>query len=107
MAKSPDTTKVVANSGGKFSEGHPRIGGRSKGTPNKLARPIKELAASYGPEAVETLIQIMRASENEGTKLAACRELLDRGYGKARQITQLEGAEGKALQIEVRFVDRS
>jgi len=43
------------------------------------------LAQKYGPDAVRAIAKLAKEADNDATKLAAWRELLDRGYGKARQ----------------------
>ena len=68
--------------------------GRPLGSPNKLTRPVKELAADQGPASIAKLIQLRDHAESEQVQYAACRELLDRGLGKARQeldVTQHAG----------------
>ena len=59
--------------------------GRPLGSLNRLTQPIKELAARYGPDALRTLVLIMKDGESEQARIMAARELLDRGYGKPRQ----------------------
>ena len=62
-----------------------RIGGRQKGTPNKATADVKEAAKQYTAEAVAALATIMRNSDSDAAKVAAIKEILDRGHGKARQ----------------------
>ena len=62
-----------------------RRGGRQKGTPNKATADIRALAQKYGDFAIKELARIAEKGENEATRVAALKELLDRGYGKARQ----------------------
>jgi hypothetical protein len=45
-------------------------------------REIKEPADQYGPEAVSTLVQLMRTGDGD-LRLRAAKELPDRAYGKA------------------------
>ena len=75
-----------------------RRGGRRKGVPNKATRDIKAMAQPYAPEALETLARIMRSSESDQARVAASRELLDRGYGKSAQAITGEG--GGPVQVE-------
>jgi hypothetical protein len=42
-----------------------------------------EWARAIGPETFEELTALMRQAESLPTKLAAIREILDRGYGRA------------------------
>jgi len=67
-------------------KGLPKTGGRKKGTPNKATRDIKAMAQEYGEEAVTTLATIMKdESHPPAARVAAAKELIDRGYGKATQ----------------------
>lgn len=80
-------------------KGHPRWGGRKKGTPNKSTAEIKELAAQYGPAAVATLAHLMFNAETEQLKKDASVELLNRGYGRAPQQIQHAGHDGGKLDL--------
>ncbi|MDR3448169.1 MAG: hypothetical protein P4M15_00190 [Alphaproteobacteria bacterium] len=62
-----------------------KTGGRVAGTPNKATAQIKTLAGAYSAEAVDILISVARNADSDAAKVAACRELLDRGHGKASQ----------------------
>lgn len=75
-----------------------RIGGRQKGTPNKVTNDLKALAQVYTAEAVKTLAEHMRG-ENPKASVAAARELLDRGHGKAGQ--PITGADGGPLVVQI------
>lgn len=70
--------------------------GRPKGTPNKSTAEIKALAQKHGVTAVEKLVGLMESAD-ERTVIAACKELLDRGYGKAAQAVTGEGGEGPVI----------
>jgi hypothetical protein len=82
-----------------------RRGGRQLGTPNKNTAQIKAVASKYGPAIIDKLAEMAGVipssipAESETARIAAMRELLDRGYGKATQ--PLSGdAEGPPLAIE-------
>lgn len=77
-----------------------RRGGRTKGTPNRITADIKALAQQYGAEAVEALVEIMRKHGNDTTRIAASKELLDRGYGKAMQGVELTGKDGAPVEFK-------
>lgn len=77
-----------------------RRGGRQKGTPNKATADIKALAQEYGPEAITRLVDIMMNSESDQAKLGAIKELLDRGYGKAKQQVEATGPNGGPMTFE-------
>ena len=77
----------MARSSTSFKKGaaRPSGAGRKKGTPNKVITDIKELAQGYGPEAIATLVELMRDADFETVRVSAAKELLDRAYGKAIQ----------------------
>ena len=62
-----------------------KTGGRTAGTPNKATAEIKSIAGVHSAETIEILINIARNADSDAAKVAACRELLDRGHGKASQ----------------------
>lgn len=73
----------------------PRRGrGRPKGVPNKITADVKVLAQQYGAQAIKTLASIMVKSGDEKAQIAAAKELLDRGYGKSTQSTEITGKDG-------------
>ncbi len=82
-----------------------RLGGRKKGTPNKVTAEVSTIARKYGPKAVDKLAELAgltrkKAAESEQARVAALKEILDRAYGKAPQA--LTGADGEGpikLQI--------
>lgn len=80
-------------------KGLPKTGGRQKGTPNKVTADIKEIAQSFGREAITHLFEIARNGDAPpAARVAAVKEILDRGYGKARQDVELTGANGGPLE---------
>lgn len=79
-----------------------KTGGRVKGTPNKLTADVKEIARGYGPEIIGLLIKMARDDETpHAAKVAAMKEIMDRGYGKSTQ--PISGAED-APPIQVRAI---
>lgn len=80
-------------------KGLPKTGGRQKGTPNKITADIKEIAQSFGHEAITHLVEIARNGDAPpAARVAAVKEILDRGYGKARQDVELTGTNGGPLE---------
>lgn len=68
-----------------------KTGGRKAGVPNKATAEVKELAQQYGEKAIQALAKIVKSGDSDQAKVAACREILDRGYGKPTQgIIQLK-----------------
>jgi hypothetical protein len=85
--------------------------GRPVGSQNKATRDIKALAQVQGPAAIARLVTLggllpggMHKAESEGAQIAAIKELLDRGYGKATQ--PLSGdPDGPPLAVDFRWAD--
>jgi hypothetical protein len=72
-----------------FPKGEPRAAGagRKKGVPNKATAEIKALARKHGPEAIKEIVKLAKnAKTAEAVRLAAWGVVLDRAYGKARQV---------------------
>jgi len=68
--------------------------GRPPGAPNKLSRPLKELASQYTEDSIHTLVTLRDHAESEQVRLQAANALLDRGHGRPRQeldVTQNNG----------------
>lgn len=86
-----------------MAQGGKRPGaGRKPGVPNRVTADIKALAQSFGAEAIEKLMNIVRESENDAAKISAIKELLDRGFGRAAQAVILNGdEEGGPVQFSV------
>lgn len=62
----------------KGQSGNP--GGRPK-----AVQEVRELARSHCPGAIAELARLAVKAKSEAARIAAIRELLDRGYGKATQ----------------------
>src|SRR5262245_49548756 len=77
--------------------------GRKKGTPNKVTAEIKELAQQYGPEAIAELARPATKAESEAARVAAIKELLDRGYGRAVQPIEGSVTHGVSEQLAELF----
>ncbi len=59
--------------------------GRPAEALNRLTRPVKELAAEQGSASIDRLVHLRDHADSEQVQFAAARELLDRGFGRARQ----------------------
>jgi hypothetical protein len=69
--------------------------GNPGGRPKETAE-VRELARQHTIEAVERLVAWMRSDEPKAS-VAACNAILDRGWGKPLQSTELSGAGGTPL----------
>jgi hypothetical protein len=82
-----------------------RRGGRQKGTPNRATAEIKKIAGKHSKEAVEILIGIARQSESDAARVAAVKEILDRGHGKPTQPVSGDDTAPPIRMIERVIVD--
>ena len=72
-------------------------GGRPKGVKNKASGELQLLARQYTKAALTELVRLSTKAESEQARVAACREILDRGYGKPAQA--VTGPDGESLTI--------
>ena len=76
-----------------------KTGGRAKGTSNKTTADIKALAQVHAVVAIAELARLATKSDSDAARVAAIKEILDRGYGKPKQSLDVD-AEVRA-KIEV------
>ena len=50
-----------------------------------MTKPVREIAAAYTEEAIHAIATLARNASNEGVRLRAWQELLDRGHGRPAQ----------------------
>jgi hypothetical protein len=72
--------------GRQFKKGE---SGNPGGRPKVIAE-LRELARAHTPDAIKELARLAVKAKSETARIAAIRELLDRGYGKAQQIVENE-----------------
>jgi hypothetical protein len=92
-----------------FQKGYKRAptSGRKPGVLNKNTAEIKTLAMKDVPRVVHELVRLALQAKNEATRVAACKELLDRAIGKAIQPRAGESGEGPVIVQVVTGVPRS
>jgi hypothetical protein len=75
--------------------------GRPKGRKNAgIGEDIKALAKQLAPEAMQTLATIMRDDKvPAAARVSAANSIIERGYGKAVQPSELSGPNGGAVQL--------
>ena len=81
--------------------GQPKTGGRKPGTLNKVTADIKAMAGEYGERAIQELARLATNANNEQTRVSACKEILDRAYGKAPQSLEHSGRISNKIEEEV------
>jgi hypothetical protein len=79
----------------KFPRGQ---SGNPGGRPKVLGE-VQELARQYAPAAIAELARLALKAKNETARIAAIRELLDRGYGRSRQAMEISAPAGDPLQL--------
>lgn len=85
----------MENNQSKSKRGGKRPGsGRPKGSVSKVTADVRAQAGKYTPEALKTLCAIMRGSDSDAARVAAAKEILDRGHGKSAQPQTGEGGTG-------------
>jgi hypothetical protein len=78
-----------------------KTGGRRKGSANKATAEVKEAARGYTAAAISALAEVLKKSESDMARIAAARELLDRGHGKAPQSLRHEGSLPAQVAVTV------
>jgi hypothetical protein len=92
-----------------------KTGGRKKGVLNKSTQDIKALASEYGPAVITELARLATDAVNEQTRVSACKELLDRIYGRPTQTQEIkveEKRDGELTDLELArqmlfFIDKT
>jgi hypothetical protein len=77
----------------KFPKGQ---SGNPGGRPKVLGE-VQELARQHAPSAIAELARLALKAKNETARIAAIRELLDRGYGRPRQAVEVSAPVGDPL----------
>ena len=89
--------------------------GRPKGVPNKATAEIKALAQVYGALGIKKLATLggllvdadgieIRGADSDVAKIAAIKELLDRGFGKAVQPQSgPDGESNPVIEVSYRW----
>lgn len=62
-----------------------KTGGRTPGTLNKATADVKRAALDHAPAALKELARLALEADSETVRVSACREILDRAYGKPPQ----------------------
>ena len=71
----------------------PGQSGNPGGRPKGVARAFRDALGGSPTEAAQGLLEIARTAKRDADRIAAWRELLDRGWGKAPTFASIEGAD--------------
>ncbi len=66
---------------------------------------MRDLAQSHSETALNRIVTLTE-SNTPSVALAACREILDRAYGKPVQATEISGKNGRAVAIDVTTITK-
>jgi len=81
-----------------FSQGHHKVGGRVKGTPNHINTDARQHLIKHAGEAVEALLKIIRNPDaKDAAIVAAANSILDRAWGKPSMSMQVTGNDAAPL----------
>ena len=66
---------------------------------------VRSLARAYTPMVVKILGGIASNGESENARVAACSQLLDRGWGKSASVVEHTGKDGaEDIQVTIRTI---
>ena len=85
----------------KFRKGQ---SGNPGGRPKVLGE-LQELARQYARAVILELARLALKAKNETARIAAIRELLDRGYGRPRQAMEVSIPADNPLQLLLDEID--
>ena len=85
----------------KFRKGQ---SGNPGGRPKVLAE-VQELARQHAPTVIVELARLAVKAKSETARIAAIRELLDRGYGRPRQGMEVSIPAGDPIQLLLDDID--
>src|SRR5215470_17096947 len=89
------------------AKGSPKTGGRKKGTPNIITRELKEICRKEAPMLVKELIRLATGAESEAVRVAAIKEMFDRGFGRATQPIEGTMTYGVSEQLAELFKENA
>jgi len=78
---------------------------RGKSKADKAAGEIRKAAQSYGKQVMGILWAIASTADSDNARIAACKEILDRGYGKDSRLPPSETEQAAIRRIERIIVD--
>lgn len=98
----PEQKVAKSSRGSKPGE---RRGGRKAGVPNKMTADIKALARDFTAAAMKELGRIALNAESDQARVAAIKELFDRGWGRSTTIISGDDDGGPVQVVIKRLAD--
>jgi hypothetical protein len=79
-----------------------KTGGRKKGVLNKTTAEMRAMFQEHCPAALAEMLRLLANAQNENVRLAAAKELFDRGYGPPKVYVEHSGTgENGAMKLEM------
>ncbi len=78
----------------------PNPAGRPIGALGKITNDARRQAKRYGPMAMRELARLATKAINENARVSACKEILDRAYGKSKEYIDVNVSG----QIDIRSI---
>ena len=78
---------------------------KAKSKADKAAGEIRKAAQGYGKRVMGILWAIASTADSDNARIAACKEILDRGYGKESRLPPTEQEQAVIRRIERIIVD--
>ena len=97
----PENRTVTERRKVRFRKGE---SGNPGGRP-KVLGDVQELARQHAPRAIVELARLALKAKSETARIAAIRELLDRGYGRPRQAMEVSVPADNPLQLLLDEID--
>jgi Family of unknown function (DUF5681) len=97
----PEKRPVTERRKLKFRKGQ---SGNPGGRP-KVLGDVQEMARQHAPRAIVELARLALKAKSETARIAAIRELLDRGYGRPRQAMEVSVPAGDPIQLLLDEID--
>ena len=97
----PENRSVAERKKLKFRKGQ---SGNPGGRPKVLGE-VQELARQHAPTVIVELARLALRAKSETARIAAIRELLDRGYGRPRQVMEVSVPADNPLQLLLDEID--
>lgn len=91
----------MSGRGGKRPGAGRKPGSKDKATVEQ-AGTLSELARAHTGAALSVLVQVAQSSESDAARVSAANAILDRGYGKPTQPTEITGKDGGPIKLSNR-----